>query len=143
MGSFLLTSHTRAQNTMKIFNVLLFAGSALSATVPYAAPYEAPEPFAYEYGGVDELGRHFAKTEHQDEYGVVQGEYSVELPDGRTQIVTYHADPENGYVADVKSEGEAKPYVHEPKPYKPPHRPVHLPPAPYHEPAPPAYPYAN
>ena len=30
------------------------------------------------------------------------GEYRVELPDGRTQIVTYHADHENGFVADVK-----------------------------------------
>ena len=30
------------------------------------------------------------------------GEYRVELPDGRTQIVTYHADHEGGFVADVK-----------------------------------------
>jgi hypothetical protein len=30
------------------------------------------------------------------------GEYRVELPDGRTQIVTYTASHEYGYVADVK-----------------------------------------
>ena len=32
----------------------------------------------------------------------ISGEYRVELPDGRTQIVTYHADHEGGFVADVK-----------------------------------------
>merc|ERR1712106_772764 len=111
---------------------LLFVGSSLAmpqyAPAPYAsapviahpvahvahpAPYvkEAPQPFAYEYGGADEYGRHFAKTEAQDENGVVQGEYRVELPDGRVQIVTYHADDINGFVADVKYEGTAIPYV--------------------------------
>ena len=58
------------------------------APAPYApgpAPYHAPapyheekvppKPFAYEYGGADEYGRHFAKTETQDEYGVVQGDF--------------------------------------------------------------------
>merc|ERR1739844_704910 len=48
-------------------------------------------------------------TETQDEYGVVQGEYRVELPDGRVQIVSYHADHENGFIADVRYEGEAHP----------------------------------
>merc|ERR1711936_379654 len=84
------------------------------APAPYhPAPYHEeklpPQPFAYEYGGADEYGRHFAKTETQDEYGVVQGEYRVELPDGRVQIVSYHADHENGFIADVRYEGEAHP----------------------------------
>ena len=30
----------------------------------------------------------------------------VELPDGRVQIVSYHADHENGFIADVRYEGE-------------------------------------
>ena len=78
------------------------------APAPYHPPkahYEEkvpPKPFAYEYGGVDYNGQAFQKVETQDEYGVVQGEYRVELPDGRTQIVTYHADHEGGFVADVK-----------------------------------------
>merc|ERR1712071_102144 len=107
-----LTNHRHY--SMKGFVCLLFLGTVLTAQLPYApAPYqkEAPKPFAYEYGGAEEYGRHFAKTETQDEYGVVNGEYSIELPDGRTQVVTYHADHENGYVADVKYIGDAIPYV--------------------------------
>merc|ERR1712029_713943 len=106
---------------------------------PYAPPkpvyhpephYEEkapPKPYVYEYGGVDYNGQAFQKAETQDEYGTVQGEYRVELPDGRTQIVTYHADHENGFVADVKYEGVAKPYVeaHHPAQYHP------APPPPY------------
>ena len=34
-----------------------------------------PKPFAYEYGTVDDYGRHSAKTETQDEYGVVHGNH--------------------------------------------------------------------
>ena len=52
----------------------------------------------------------------------VTGEYRVELPDGRVQIVSYHADHENGFIADVRYEGEAHPepaYHPAPAPYAP------------------------
>jgi len=35
---------------------------------------------------------------------ITSGEYRVDLPDGRTQIVTYTADSINGYVANVRYE---------------------------------------
>ena len=59
----------------------------------------------------------------------------VALPDGRIQIVTYHADPVGGFTADVKYEGVPvypEPLVHHapppPVPYGP--RPLHA--APLH-----------
>merc|ERR1719510_1845389 len=102
---------------------------------PYKIP---PKPFAYEYGVNDEYsGASFGQNEVQDAYGVVTGEYRVLLPDGRTQIVSYTADHENGYVAEVRYEGEAhyEPYHPKPAPYHPKPAPYH--PAPYHpKPAP-------
>ena len=110
---------------------------------PHHDPYKIPpRPFAYEYGVKDEYsGAYFDKKETQDEYGVVSGEYRVALPDGRTQIVTYHADHENGYVADVKYEGEPKYEPHHPKPHHPAPAPYHPKPAPYHPPPPKPAPY--
>jgi hypothetical protein len=37
-----------------------------------------------------------------------QGEYTVDLPDGRVQVVSYVADHDKGFMADVKYVGEAR-----------------------------------
>jgi hypothetical protein len=42
----------------------------------------------------------FSAHENRDNYNTA-GEYRVNLPDGRVQIVSYSAGPE-GYVADVR-----------------------------------------
>merc|ERR1712038_1215492 len=88
----------------------------------YQEPYVeeedvVPEPFAYQYGGVDAQGLESSKIENQGDDGVVRGEYRVQLPDGRTQIVSYTADHENGYQAEVRYEGEARPEVVQPNDY--------------------------
>ena len=69
----------------------------------------------------------------------VAGQYKVQLPDCRTQIVDYFVDEYHRYHADVKYEGticedpHIKKHPHGPAPY---HAPA---PAPYHAPAPAPY----
>ncbi|XP_966720.1 pro-resilin [Tribolium castaneum] len=67
------------------------------------------EPKAYEFGYQvkDEYsGNNYNRKEASDG-NQVRGEYRVQLPDGRTQIVTYYADWQTGFHADVRYEGEA------------------------------------
>jgi predicted SAM-dependent methyltransferase len=64
-------------------------------------------PYIYGYAITD--GRSNNNFDHHEtsDAKVITGSYRVALPDGRTQIVTYTAD-DNGYVAEVKYEGEAQ-----------------------------------
>merc|ERR1719443_2327690 len=102
----------------------------------HPGPYdETPKPYAFEYGVEDSYsGAAFGQTETSDTK-LVNGNYRVALPDGRTQIVTYTADPYGygGYIADVKYDGVAA-FPEHPKPgYKPaPHPVPAYKPAPYH-----------
>ena len=59
---------------------------------PVAYKDETPKPYAFEYGVHDDYaGTNFAQNENADG-STASGSYSVLLPDGRTQTVTYHAD---------------------------------------------------
>ena len=122
---------------MKVF-VALFAVVAVAVAAPAAdhpapayapapaykpAPYHEPnydEPPKYEfaYAVADDYSKaNFNQNEARDGYAT-NGGYTVALPDGRTQIVTYTVqDGHSGYIADVRYEGEA--HYPEAKPYKP------------------------
>ncbi|KAJ8922100.1 hypothetical protein NQ315_004032 [Exocentrus adspersus] len=68
------------------------------------------EPKSYEFGYQvkdDYTGTNYNRKEASDG-NQVRGEYRVALPDGRTQIVTYWADWQSGFHADVRYEGEAQ-----------------------------------
>merc|ERR1711892_483827 len=130
MGSYSQTFHHTAPThpvevktsmAAKMVTILSLVGSALShpagPPAPYAAPAHAVEPpvYNYQYGVSDDYsGSVFSAQENRNNYDTA-GEYRVNLPDGRVQVVSYSAGPE-GYVADVQYEGEAaypeaKPYV--------------------------------
>ncbi|XP_047482598.1 cuticle protein 18.6-like [Penaeus chinensis] len=126
--------------------------AAVASAVPrpdsppvYGAPpptYKQPGmPFEFAYAVKDPYsGNDYAHAQTSDGH-VTSGSYSVALPDGRTEIVEFTADHDNGYVANVAYEGEASypapapsyhpsPSYHAPAPSYPP--PTSYPPPPPH-----------
>ncbi|KAI9552840.1 hypothetical protein GHT06_020722 [Daphnia sinensis] len=77
-----------------------------------------PQPYSYSYAVKDEASYNDYSHSESSDGKVVTGSYSVALPDGRTQVVTYKADS-YGYVADVKYIGEAKYPEYKPASYSP------------------------
>ena len=79
-----------------------------NAPAPVKYAKEASEPYSFTYGVSDDYSKaNFKAAETQDASGGVDGSYTVSLPDGRVQTVTYTADHTNGFVADVSFSGEA------------------------------------
>merc|ERR1719278_2488728 len=87
---------------------LIRAHPVAHAVAGYAAPDLAePSPYNYQYAVSDDYsGSNFAQSESNDGTGAVAGQYSVNLPDGRVQTVTYNANAITGNVAEVTSSGE-------------------------------------
>merc|ERR1711913_13401 len=80
------------------------------AVAGYAAPDLAePSPYTYTYAVADDYSKaNFQQSESNDGTGAVTGSYSVNLPDGRIQTVTYNANDLTGNVAEVTYSGEAQ-----------------------------------
>ena len=72
---------------------------------PSPEDYE-PKPYSYNFGVNDVYsGVDYNRAEERSDTGVTRGSYTVKLPDGRIQTVSYVAD-DNGFHATVSYEGE-------------------------------------
>merc|ERR1719442_220509 len=99
--------------TMKVTLLLPLISCCLAAPAPQyqaaPAPYQdlsEPPAYAYQYGVNDDYsGANFQQQETRDGY-TTSGSYTVALPDGRVQTVTYH-DGGDGMVQEVTCTGEA------------------------------------
>ncbi|QQP41938.1 Putative LOC100870303 [Caligus rogercresseyi] len=87
-------------------------------------------PYNFEYGVNDQYSGANYKAQETADGNVVSGSYTVALPDGRIQTVTYTVDEYSGYVADVKYEGTPVYPKYEPQPYGKP-----VPPPPSYKPS--------
>ncbi|XP_042865405.1 cuticle protein 8-like [Penaeus japonicus] len=140
--------------SLKIAVIVCLAVLTIADQSPYPAPpvYDHPAPYhppphvyhsephypdvppkyAYNYGIIDDYaGANFGHSESRDGYKT-EGSYTVDLPDGRKQIVKY-VDNGDGLVAEVTYEGEAQYPEHTPA-YKPAYKPA----PPSYAPPPPA-----
>ncbi|KAI9558830.1 hypothetical protein GHT06_015619 [Daphnia sinensis] len=104
--------------------VVLIAGQeqpqyANDVAKPSYEQQQAPMPHSFAWAVKDEPSKNDYSHQQESDGKVTTGSYRVVLPDGRTQIVTYKAD-QNGYVADVKYEGEARYPEYKPSSYNKP-----------------------
>merc|ERR1712226_118869 len=113
MGQSHKTNHTL---NMQAFITLAMVAAASAAPQYAAAPVvhavaapdlAEPSPYTYTYAVADDYSKANFQSESNDGTGAVTGSYSVNLPDGRIQTVTYNANDLTGNVATVEYTGEA------------------------------------
>nr|CAD7393201.1 unnamed protein product [Timema cristinae] len=68
------------------------------------------DSYSFQYAVKDANSGNDNNQHESSDGNTVTGEYQVLLPDGRKQIVSYHANETTGFVAEVKYEGEAGGY---------------------------------
>jgi len=104
--------------TLQAFITLAMVAASSAAPQYAAAPVvhavaapdlAEPSPYTYTYAVADDYSKaNFQQSESNDGTGAVTGSYSVNLPDGRIQTVTYNANDLTGNVATVEYAGEAQ-----------------------------------
>ncbi|XP_018019752.1 pro-resilin [Hyalella azteca] len=68
---------------------------------PQTADSSPPVRYNFDWGVLDaESGQNFGHSEAR-EADFTSGQYYVQLPDGRRQMVTYRVDGDSGFVVDV------------------------------------------
>merc|ERR1711935_872175 len=84
---------------------------AIAHPVAHAVAEVYPDevsPYQFQYAVADDYsGSNFQASETDDGTAARTGSYSVALPDGRTQHVSYTANDIDGYVATVTYDGQA------------------------------------
>ncbi|KAK7873984.1 hypothetical protein R5R35_013396 [Gryllus longicercus] len=74
----------------------------------HGAGYEQPKAYQFGYAVRDYASGNDYQRHERSDGNTVTGEYRVQLPDGRTQVVSYTADWQHGFRAKVTYEGEAR-----------------------------------
>lgn len=93
---------------MRVAIATLLVATTLVAAMPDVHYKPPPKPYNFAYGINDPYnGLDFGQDETSDGSNV-KGSYTVQLPDGRKQTVTYQADHNNGYYAEVTYDGKAQ-----------------------------------
>eukprot|EP00090_Calanus_glacialis_P034160 TRINITY_DN570_c0_g1_i6.p1 TRINITY_DN570_c0_g1~~TRINITY_DN570_c0_g1_i6.p1 ORF type:complete len:668 (-),score=166.94 TRINITY_DN570_c0_g1_i6:158-2161(-) len=86
--------------------VLSFLSPSLSADEDYDVL--SREPYEYQFKVDDPKTANRFEISESGSPEIVRGSYRVDLPDGRTQIVTYEVHPDKGFDAKVTYEGTAQ-----------------------------------